>query len=239
MRILIIRHGDPDYVADSLTEKGWREAELLGERIALERPADVYASPLGRALDTSKAACDRLGKAPVVLPWLREFHGTVVGPFEERRRIPWNLMPRYWMGEPLFFDKDRWMDAPIMRTGDVYEVYRKATEGFDALLARYGYVRDGCLYRCERNLGITIALFCHFGLGLALLAHVAGLALPLVWQSFFLPTSSVTTLRTEERVRGEVFFKCVSVGDTSHLYAGGEPVSDAGLFPEILAGPGA
>ena len=28
MRLLIIRHGDPDYVRDSLTEKGRREAEL-------------------------------------------------------------------------------------------------------------------------------------------------------------------------------------------------------------------
>ena len=31
MKLLIIRHGEPDYTADSLTEKGWREAELLAE----------------------------------------------------------------------------------------------------------------------------------------------------------------------------------------------------------------
>ena len=29
MRILLIRHGDPDYEHDTLTEKGRREAELL------------------------------------------------------------------------------------------------------------------------------------------------------------------------------------------------------------------
>ena len=28
MKLIIIRHGDPDYSIDSLTEKGWREAEL-------------------------------------------------------------------------------------------------------------------------------------------------------------------------------------------------------------------
>ena len=33
MRLLIIRHGDPDYSIDSLTEKGWREAELLKDRL--------------------------------------------------------------------------------------------------------------------------------------------------------------------------------------------------------------
>lgn len=31
MKLLIVRHGDPDYSIDSLTEKGWREAELLSE----------------------------------------------------------------------------------------------------------------------------------------------------------------------------------------------------------------
>ena len=53
MNILIIRHGDPDYSIDSLTEKGRREAEMLSERIA---PLDVkayYVSPLGRARDTA------------------------------------------------------------------------------------------------------------------------------------------------------------------------------------------
>ena len=32
MRILFIRHGDPDYANDTLTEKGHREAALLAER---------------------------------------------------------------------------------------------------------------------------------------------------------------------------------------------------------------
>lgn len=34
MKLLFIRHGDPDYEKDSLTEKGWHEAELLGQRMA-------------------------------------------------------------------------------------------------------------------------------------------------------------------------------------------------------------
>ena len=34
MRIIFIRHGDPDYEKDSLTEKGWREAALLAERVS-------------------------------------------------------------------------------------------------------------------------------------------------------------------------------------------------------------
>lgn len=35
MKLLFIRHGDPDYTIDSLTEKGWKEAEFLSEKMLL------------------------------------------------------------------------------------------------------------------------------------------------------------------------------------------------------------
>ena len=34
MRLIFIRHGDPDYKNDGLTEKGMREAELIAKRVA-------------------------------------------------------------------------------------------------------------------------------------------------------------------------------------------------------------
>lgn len=34
MKLIIIRHGDPDYENDTLTVKGVREAKLLSERIS-------------------------------------------------------------------------------------------------------------------------------------------------------------------------------------------------------------
>lgn len=49
MKILIIRHGDPDYTIDSLTEKGKTEAELLSDRISKMDIKKFYVSPLGRA----------------------------------------------------------------------------------------------------------------------------------------------------------------------------------------------
>jgi len=33
MKILIIRHADPDYSIDSLTETGWKEAKALTKRL--------------------------------------------------------------------------------------------------------------------------------------------------------------------------------------------------------------
>ena len=54
MKILLIRHAEPDYAHDSLTEKGRREAELLSRRMADYPILDYYVSPLGRARETAR-----------------------------------------------------------------------------------------------------------------------------------------------------------------------------------------
>ena len=66
MKLLFIRHGDPDYEKDSLTEKGWHEAELLGQRMANTPVTAFYVSPLGRAKDT---ASKTLQKAEMPQNW--------------------------------------------------------------------------------------------------------------------------------------------------------------------------
>ena len=45
MKILIIRHGDPNYAIDSLTEKGVREATLLAKYLKNRDIKAFYLSP--------------------------------------------------------------------------------------------------------------------------------------------------------------------------------------------------
>ena len=60
MRLLIIRHGDPDYSIDSLTKRGWKEAEYLSERLEKLNVKDFYVSPMGRAKDTASLTLKKL-----------------------------------------------------------------------------------------------------------------------------------------------------------------------------------
>ena len=233
MKILIIRHAEPNYTIDSLTAKGFREADILADRLCQTDIADYYCSPLGRAQDTARPTLARLGRTAEILPWLREFAGKVMLPDEQRMGIPWNLKPQYWTREDQLYQRDAWLDHPLMTTGNVRQVWQETVDGIDRLLLRYGYRRDGGLYRCDVNTDQTIALFCHFALGTAILAYLLGIAAPPLWMGLSMPPSSVTTMITEERAKGEVFFRCMQYGDTSHLYAAGEPVSHAGLFPEF------
>lgn len=50
MKLLIVRHGDPNYTIDSLTSKGWKEAEYLSEKLSRLDVKAFYVSPLGLSL---------------------------------------------------------------------------------------------------------------------------------------------------------------------------------------------
>lgn len=94
MKIIICRHGDPDYAKDSLTEKGWKEAELLADRISKLDVKEFYVSPLGRAKDTASLTLKKMNRTATELPWLHEFKGQVK---EGLKTVQcWDRLPSYW-----------------------------------------------------------------------------------------------------------------------------------------------
>ena len=80
MKLFIIRHGDPDYSIDSLTERGRREAALLCERLLGENITRVYCSPLGRARATAAPFLEATGLACEIRDWMQEFPYGVTQP---------------------------------------------------------------------------------------------------------------------------------------------------------------
>ena len=62
MRLLFIRHGDPDYAVDGLTPTGQLEAQLLSDRIAPMDIAEYYVSTMGRARDTARPTLEKAGR---------------------------------------------------------------------------------------------------------------------------------------------------------------------------------
>lgn len=237
MKLILVRHAEPNYATDSLTEKGRWEAELLSRRLCrLQDVTAFYVSPLGRAQATAACTLDKLGRTAVTLPWLAEFRGRCADTQAKGMRIPWDFPPRLWQDRPLLRDFHRWTEDALVQGGDTEAIWRETREGLDALLAGHGYVRDGGVYRCEDNRPDTIVVFCHFAILAAMVAHLTGISPLNLWQGFCAQPSSVTTLITEERVKGEVVFRCMQFGDLSHLYAGGERHSTAGLYPECYTG---
>ena len=233
MKLLIIRHGDPDYAADSVTEKGAREVEMLAERLSRLDIHTFYVSPLGRAQRTAAPTLQRLHKDAVTLPWLREFQAPVQDPETDRLRNPWDFKPAYWMQDPRFYDASLWTQTPVMQTGDVASEAQRVYQGLDDVLARHGYRRKGLYYEATAANTDTIAFVCHFGVECVMLSHLMNISPMPLWHHFCDLPSSVTTLVTEEREKGIAVFRCLSFGDLSHLYAHGEEPSFAARFCEV------
>ena len=109
-------------------------------------------------------------------------------------------------------------------------------DGVKELLARYGFRKDGPVWRCENNTRDTIALFCHFGISMAVLGVLTDCSPLVLWHRTLTLPSSVSEVVTEERVPGEASFRITRLGDISHLESAGEKRSTAGLFPECFTG---
>lgn len=231
MKLLIVRHADPDYSIDSLTETGWMEAELLSQRLTKLDVKAFYCSPLGRAKDTSAATLNKLSRTAEILPWLREFAPGMKNP-STGGNCAWDWLPQTWTEEPKFYDKDRWTDTDFRDTG-IREQEKWVAAGLDELLARHGYVREGNYYRAAQANEDTIVLFCHFGVECVLLSHLLGISPMILWHGSCAAPTSVTTLVTEERREGIAYFRMSAFGDTSHLYAAGRKPSFSARFCEV------
>jgi Histidine phosphatase superfamily (branch 1) len=78
MRILIIRHADPEYDGDTLTAAGHAEAEALARRLCRPqqegagRLSKLFSSPMGRARTTAAYTEKLAGLQAETLHWTRE-----------------------------------------------------------------------------------------------------------------------------------------------------------------------
>lgn len=262
MKLIFVRHGEPDYSIDSLTEKGWKEAELLAQRAALWDVTQFYVSPLGRAQDTASCTLKATGREAVTLDWLREFSYGVDDPVTGRHGVPWDFTPGSWTKEPQMFTMDDWVNTEFLKSNPkIASEYPNVCLKMDELLSSYGYVRDEKLYRIpnaeerfisstvntdgtirnnhlpdENNPEPTLVFFCHLGIICIILSHLLNIPFPLLAHGFFLPTTSVTVLSTEERWSNEAYFRVQAMGDTFHLLKNGEPISPAGSFSNPFQG---
>ena len=251
MKLVIVRHGDPDYEHDTLTEIGWKEAELLSGRLSKMHFDGIYCSPCGRARDTAAPTLQKLGREAQICDWLQEFPGRLnvdAAPWikkaypdwkdhqnADNERIFWDMAPAELMKRPELLDPVDWRTSDIAAVSDLVGMYDHVTGEFDKLLASHGYRRDGRLYHAEKENKDTITFFCHFGVSCVLLSHLWNCSPFMTWHVLCMTPSSVTELVTEEREKGEAIFRALRIGDISHLKASDDTPSFAGRFCEVYS----
>ena len=83
MLLYIIRHGDPVYSTDSLTERGKLQAEAVGKRMFDAKIDRIFSSPMGRAMETADPACRLLNLEKNIEEWTHEIGEEKQTPFPD------------------------------------------------------------------------------------------------------------------------------------------------------------
>lgn len=266
MRLIFIRHGDPDYEHDTVTPKGQKEVELLTQRVCnWKNITEFYTSPLGRAKATGAPSLKKLNREATELQWLQEFYYNTTYPMNIKdktkagqKTMCWDLMPEYFTSDPDFFNKDKFLSTDFMKGGDIQKYYKMVCDGIDQILAKYGYIRNSKNFYDVKNPvpnhnwnepiekyhlksikddypeEPTLVFFCHLGVIFAIISHLIGMSPMQLWQGFYIAPTSITVLNTEERLKGQAWFRVERMGDTNHLTNGGEPISSSGYFASVL-----
>ena len=251
MKLIFIRHGDPDYINDSLTEKGVEEAKALSEHICSLGIDVVYQSPLGRSVKTAGPSLEKLGIPATTLDWLEEFPARFdpnISPSAREayrpalklsadgklyeKRIVWDMLPSYYADHPELFDRYAWRESEIAECSDMLRVYDHVAQSFITLLAGYGYEKKGDVFKVTEGSSKTLAFFCHFGITSVFLSVLWNVSPFIPLQFLAMAPTSVTELASEEREKGTAIFRTLRIGDISHLSLSGLKPSFSARFCE-------
>ena len=231
MLLYIIRHGDPDYATDSLTERGWAQAEAVGKRLAASGINRVFSSPMGRARQTAEPTCRLLGLDYGVEPWAHEitdWHRLTPYPDGEIKSVSFvdRVDLRRDGAQDLSYGQA--MLAPGFSESHMQDALDTVSAGAREFLARLGYVEEDGVYRITEPNDDKVALFCHAGMGRIFVSYLLHIPLHLMWAGFNYNHTGVTVIEFKNQKTGFTVPRMLCYSDTSHLYAHGPDMKYCG-----------
>lgn len=222
MELYYVRHGEPIYIPDQLTEKGHRQAEELAEKLKHRGIDRIFASTSNRARQTAQPLADALQKEITLLDWCNESHAAEAFGFTKDGKWDWIFRPEEFLSlfasDEVYALRDRWYEHPAFAELKCKEGFFRLKKEADAFFAELGLLRDDeehC-YHAKNLFNGKIALFAHEGFGHAFLPYITFIPYP-IFARFDNAHTGVTVIDFTPEKDGRVFphIKCVS--DTGHL----------------------
>jgi len=223
MLLYIIRHGDPDYTTDTLTQPGWLQAEAVGKRLLNAGIHRIYSSPMGRARQTAEPACRLLGLPCEIEAWAHEIEDERLTPFPDGKLKSVTLVQNTYYREngSLYLPYERAHEAPGFNTSGMQSAVERIEQHGREFLERLGYKEENGNYRILWENNEKVALFCHSALARAWLSTLLHIPVHLMWAGFKYTHTGVTILEFKNNANGVTAPTCRCYSDMSHLYAHG------------------
>jgi probable phosphoglycerate mutase len=196
MKIVFVRHGHPNYQSGHITELGHLHAAAVAKVLAAHGIEKIYSSPLLRAVETAQYTADALGLPVEIEDCFAEIGwGSVDGEPILEKGHPWNIADRHAEQGRSLTDPDWALKAPWSRNKVTARV-EQTVAGFDAYMARHGYLREGESYRVTEVFSPqTVAVFGHGGATTAILAHLMNMPFPQACRLFDMDFTNITVAK--------------------------------------------
>ena len=218
-----VRHGEPIYDPDSLTEYGHRQARALAKRLALYGLDEIYASDSNRAIQTAQPTCELLKKEAVLLPWANERlawnefvverDGKRTWLFQDRESVE-KMSSRRMISMWDSFADDEYFDSTNVRSG-----LARINAEVDAFFLSLGFRhdREARRYELVKPNNKRVALFAHQGFGFVFLSSLLDIPYTVLSTSLDMGHSGVTVIYFDESDE-HVYPRVLQLSNDSHLY---------------------
>ncbi|MCB9382620.1 MAG: histidine phosphatase family protein [Acidimicrobiaceae bacterium] len=219
MEIILIRHGEPEWVRDGLsvvdpplTDRGLLQAQRVGEELHAEAFDEVIVSPLRRARQTAAPLLGLQRRKEAIEPFLEEirepnWHGT-----------PEELAAAAYAEEKSRAAEDRWLGV---RGGgepprDFVERVRAGGTDYFAGLGMHRAGQRLPVWHLDQP-DLKIVIVAHSGTNGVLLCQLLGLdPVPWEWDRFVTHHASITRLQSFAMGDGHTF-SLRRLSDVEHL----------------------
>lgn len=223
MLLYIIRHGDPIYETDSLTDRGRVQAEAVGKRMLAARIDRIYSSPMGRAKETAEPACRLLGLEKHIEDWTHEIEDERLTPFPDgiMKSITRVQNTYYRENGNINLSYEDSYKAQGINQSNMRSAVDFIESNGRAFLEKLGYREENGVYRILRPNEERIALFCHAAFARAWLSVLLHIPIHIMWASFEYTHTGVTVIEFKNNENGVTAPRCLCYSDVSHLYSEG------------------
>jgi probable phosphoglycerate mutase len=226
MILYYVRHGEPIYVPDSLTEYGVEQAKALAKRFTLYGLDEVYTSTSVRAMQTAKETCELLKINPTLLDWAKEDLVWNEFTVEKDGGKTWffydkKCLEKFGSKEMLALGEN-WVDSADFADTKAKSGKLRIDREVDEFFLKLGFKHNrekGCYDVVNPN-GKRIAFFAHQGFGVAFLSSVLDVPYPIFSTRFDMGHTGVTVVYFDEK-NPVSYPKILQLSNDSHLYKEG------------------
>lgn len=223
-----IRHAEPIYNPDSITEFGKKQAESLANRLVIDKVDAIYSSSCNRAVMTASPACKKLGIKCVKLDFAREDQAWADFSLQRSdEHANWCFeypdIVNMFLNDEVVALGANWYNHEMFKDYKFKEGLQRINKDVDEFFETLGYVHDrkNKEYKVVKTNDRKVVLVAHSGFGMAFLSSV----LDIPYNVFSahhkqMGTACITKIEFKEN-DGKCIPRLICYSDESHLYKDG------------------